>query len=696
MARWMLAFALILQLATARAQGPLIEVAALGDLELNYADFSIDIESRCGADWFVLEGVYWKCVRPAPSGRLDVVDFGRLPEVLIGTGIMRRPVTGDRRFLVFNGRNAATVYGFDPVTLAVTALGSVPPGGSARIPPILADADGDGYPEYLLPGSAGSQDRLIRLPGAPGTAFEVVRTLPFQTLFAGQFDADPQSELATVQSPGVLRFHDANSLAQESYQPQGQYLDFGARAVVDDWDGDAVQEIAIRLSNGQVGLLDPNRSSLPTTANSPGCVGSPLAPVAWQSPSSRDLALVCSGTAYVVDPRTGALLQQSPLPQSVGDFPQQPIARDWDNDGDMDLAWVQFGPNALWLFSNGGAVSTVQLAARNKTVVGYTQTGGPVQLVMVEAYGTAVAPTLRLRRRNETTLALVADAPLAAIGTFDVGYALADLHPQTGDEVLQSAEKSMTLHALDGSLLWTRTIDDPVTRSFRHAVVPDATCANPHCQRLLVLDAGSPQSFLRLYDTAQANGEIWSRDVSSEAVQAIVGLSDLDADGIPELLYSRFAMGTGRELVALDGQTRELHWRQAGIEGGARLMRRTPDPRERLAILGYSGGLHYLAPGTGELLRVRDLIDGNCDAGCELGYVRQGEYAGQWVAVIGQERITTLARSLRGAQWDGTPVLRPRSLAVSPSGMVHLTSGTHLHAFEAGAETLHDDEFEAW
>lgn len=327
--------------------------------------------------------------------------------------------------------------------------------------------------------------------------------------------------------------------------------------------------------------------------------------------------MVCSGTAYVVDPRTGALLQQSPLPKIVGDFPRQPIARDWDNDGDGDLAWVQLS-------------------------------------------------------------------------------ALADLHPQTGDSVLQSAETSMGLHALNGSLLWTRTIADPVNRSFRHAVMPDATCVNPHCQRLLVLDVGSTQSFLRLYDTAQANGEIWSREVTSEAVQAIVGLSDLDADGIPSLLYSRFAMATSRELVALDGQTRELRWQQAGIDGGARLMRRTPNPRERLAILGHFGGLHYPAPGTGELLRGRDLIDGNCDAGCELGYVRQGEYAWQWARVIGQERITTLSRTLRGAQWDGTPIRWPRSFAVSPSGMVQLTSGTHLHTFEAGTETLHDDEFEVW
>jgi hypothetical protein len=232
-------------------------------------------------------------------------------------------------------------------------------------------------------------------------------------------------------------------------------------------------------------------------------------------------------------------------------------------------------------------------------------------------------------------------------------------------------------------------------------VVPDATCTGEHCRRVLILDDdfSGPDDTLRLFDTATGN-ELWSGTSSADWLERAIGLSDLDGDGVPELLYSDFAIATGVRLVALDGVTRQPRWTTAtGIDRPLQTQR-TSDSAQRLTLLGEYGGIHYLDPATGAVRRTRYLIgpdSASCPQLCELRYLSQGATVGQWLVINFSDHVLrTMARDLRGPRWAGGAGYFPNGVAVLGPRLVNIASGTSIYALQAEIDGIFTDEFEGW
>jgi hypothetical protein len=559
----------------------------------------------------------------------------------------------------------------------------------------------------LLRGFGQAPDTIVSLPGGPGMPSQLLRTLPFRPDFAGQFDADPQSELAVVDDNGVLRFYDATTLLQEPYQPQGAYYGRGsAPFVVADWDADGIDEIAIDSRLGWVGLIDPNGSTTPVQATIPdsGPV-EPLAMVDWQGPNSRDLAIWTRQRVRVVDPRSGAVLGTFPTPELTGSDPYLPLSIDWDLDGDGDLAWIQgevFG-SALWLLRNGDGLAVQQYPALDKRVVGHVDTGGQPQLVTVELFGAPTGGDLRLRRRNPQTLGLLDDVQIVFDRFSEDSYALADLHPNVGTELLQAGQERLRLFGMDGTLLWSRPNPQPLQHRYRFAKVPDSSCSGAGCQRILLLDedqSGSGETRIRLLESAVDGSEVWNTAAATDAsLVGTVGLSDLSGDGIPEIFFTESGVSAQRKLVVHDGATGTLRWQSADIEWPVQLQR-TDDSAHRVAVLSSTGSVTYVDPADGHVLRQLPVAGSTspCFVRCDLRYLRQGETVGLWLLgnASSEFPLQTVGRDLRSTAWGGGIGHFPNGIAAVGPNLVNIAAGNALYRFDAAADGVFAEEFEGW
>lgn len=693
--------ALSLVIATlATAQSPLTEVASVNELDFGFNYVGVGIESRCGADWFVVESGHWKCVRRQIDGNLGVIEFGRLP--LSSIQVIRPPVSGDRRILFHVAPAAsggAMVSALDPVTLELSEIGPLPASGSPGDPVLLLDADGDGIQELLLRGYNGATDRIVTLPPTPGLPFAQVRDLPFQAEQAGQFDGDIHAELLVL-GGDRLKLYDAVTLQQEPYQPQGGFY-VPRPAVIADWDHDGVDEMAVTASTGSTALVDPNGSVTPILVSLPWpAIADAISLVDWQAPGSRDLALWNTGGVLIVNPRTGAHLAQFALPEGQSGHPRNALQIDWDNDGDADLAWVHQGI-ALWVLRNGGGLTVQQRAANEKRPMGYASPGGPTTLTTVETFGFYSVVDRRLRQRDPLTLEVLSDVSLPAGGR-SADCTIADLHSSPGMEWFCGGTTVMTLYAADGRLLWSRSHPESSWRRWSSGAIADATCVGVACRRIILRDTPQstpvPEHVLRLFDSESGN-ELWSSNRSTTAREAIA-LTDLDGDGVPEIVHAESAtFGTSR-LVVLDGVSREQRWVLNGVYFPMAL-NRTTDSAGRLAMLEVDGNLSYLDPINGQRLRSAAMLPpGEYCTYCRIQYLAQGDTAGLWLFTYldgnYSPALLTMPRDLRGPIWQSGYRPRPDSLRTLAPNLVHLTEGSSLYALSADQDEVFNDEFEGW
>lgn len=681
---------------SACAQLPLTLALGAGDQALPWDYAGTGIESRCGSDWFFLAAEQWTCVRRNGAGALGVISAGLLPEVLDGFVVVRPPLAADRRLLMAGPVEVqgTRILALDPVNLAVEDLGRLPPGGYPNFPFLRVDVEGDGVEELLLTDSPPLGSRLVSLPTST-TPSQVVRTLAFIPLGAGQFDSDPQSELVTVDALGELTIRDASSLQVEPFSIPGSYFDNGV--LVRDWDSDGIAEIALRSRSFRIVLVDVNRPGLPIELP---VNDHALDLIDWQAAGSLDLLLWSPGMLRVFDPRTGSLLSEVFVPRVGQELPRHVLRMDWDNDGDRDLVWPQLAsPNSLWLVRNNGGVSELQAGASYKHVAGEALVGGHPRLVTVEGFLAENGIAARLRTRDPATLELQTDVALAG-ADINARFAVADFHPADGVEVIAVAQTHVRLHDLSGALLWERPIELPFERSFRNPVFVDASCQGAGCRRLLLLDrahAASGVHRLRLFDTATGN-QSWSLDAPLLHRFLPLGLTDLDTDGVPELLYAD-EVGGNSTILALDGVSSGLRWQTEMLTRPIGL-RQTFAASRRLALLFADGAIAWMRPQDGEFLRVAPVLNPGQDAcgeSCDFVYLGQGSSSGAFVTSNLQGRtLATRWRDLRGPIWSQSRHAYISGLAPFADGRVVISSGFALYAYDAADDGLHADEFEGW
>jgi hypothetical protein len=305
----------------------------------------------------------------------------------------------------------------------------------------------------------------------------------------------------------------------------------------------------------------------------------------------------------------------------------------------------------------------------------------------------------RLRQRDPLTLQVLADLSLPAGGR-GADCTIADLHSSPGMEWFCGGATVMSLYAADGSLLWTRSHPESSWRRWTSSAIADPTCVGAACRRIILRDTPQstpvPEHILRLYDSESGN-EIWSTNRNTTARPAIA-LTDLDGDGVPEIVHAESVLvGTSR-LVALDGVSREQRWALNGVNVPMTLDR-TTDSAGRLAMLEVDGKLSYLDPADGQRLRVVAMLPPGayCNV-CRIQYLAQGDTTGLWLFNYldgnSNRALLTVPRDLRGPIWHSG--YRPDSLRTLAPNLVHVNEGNSLYALSANQDAVFVDEFEGW
>lgn len=702
MTRGLLFCAAMALLQPVAAQNPLTEIAGASDLALNFQYVGSGIESRCGPNLFVLEHGFWKCAERSGNGTLQIVEFGKLP---IGNlpFVVRAPIDGDRRLYMAAGSpypNGYEMHAFDPVTLASTLLGHLPPGAQVGTRPLHADIEGDGIEELIVFGPPPFGDRAIAmLPGGSPQAFPVVSTLPFYPSLSGQFDNDAHSEFVAFEQGSTLRLYDGQSLQPEAYQPAGAYG--GSRPFrKGDWDGDGKDEMALGdCCSVESLLLDPSASPTPQPISFPDAGQTqPLGLVNWQGPNSRDLVLWTSTRVGVFNPRTATeITSWSALPTPMFAEPGNPFSRDWEADGDEDFLYTEGvnGDIGLWMLRNPQGLQLVQRGAGNKLPVGVGNAADR-KVIVVESFQRLAGTELRIRTRDIDTLTIESEFTLD-VGTqwFD-RFDAVDLHPQPGVEILRS-QGTLRLYTTTGTLLWEQR-PSPPTDIYRHVVAPDFTCTNDNCRWLLVSvsDVFGNNSRLQIIDTANGSA-IWTGPPASIEIRP-QALTDLDDDGVPEILYSDYGVpSNSMQLTALNGMSHAVRWVH-DTPGAPLAVRRTDDGARRLAVLQSDGTLSYVDMENGATLRSIQTYppgDGSCN-GCDLRYLQQSETVGVWViGATAFSSVYTLGRDLRfPITRIGYGVTTIRTLA--PSTVIVGTTQEAVYTLRAAEDGIFADEFEVW
>jgi len=175
-------------------------------------------------------------------------------------------------------------------------------------------------------------------------------------------------------------------------------------------------------------------------------------------------------------------------------------------------------------------------------------------------------------------------------------------------------------------------------------------------------------------------------------------MTDLNADGIPELMYSDSQFGIGSRLVVLDGATRAQIW----VKPGAPVrVGRTDGTQSRLAVLGADAVLSYLHPANGDTLRSIAVGPNSCTTDCELSFVRQGDSAGSWLVTGVHESTTTPTRNVTVDRDLRTPIYThvehrfDQGLAHPSKNIINVRDRHSIYSFELENEAIFADEFES-
>ena len=677
---------------TALGTEPLQHIASYDESSLNFQYMAPGVGTRCGSDLFVVEYAQWKCLRKGADGRVTVVEFGQMNGV--GTFyqfIVRGPVPGDRRILFATSRGNPRIDALDPMTGSAETIGTV--SGWLFDDPILVDHDGDGIPGLVVAQLDGSTG-IVRLPPASGAPLEIVQDLGFSPRFAGQFDADPQAELAVSVDGSITAFRDSATLQWEAYSITGSAL-----ALV-DWDDDGVDEI-VAGHLGTVQLVDLNSGAPPVTLNH-GLISRKRehSVVHWQHPLSRDIAFWSMEGLVVIDPRRAQVLAEfAGEPGLPTNRRAKSLPIDWDNDGDGDLLWSGADDGRLVLLRQGGELSILQHAVGNVGPAGYVNVDGNAAVATIARYNTTTLAPSR-QARDPLSLKLRSESPVnVQLSSGDSCHA-ADVHPNAGTETLCADFFSATAHLLsaDGTPLWTLDISDPRHR-FHRKTLPDHTCRGTGCSLVLLQEIPflgfRYNQTLRLIDGATGE-ERWRLQIPGfpEGPQL---LTDLNADGVMDVVYADTLSGFRTRINAIDSDTRTLHWQRSGRELATALAR-SRDLFRRLAVLDIDSTVTLLNPIDGhELASARMLpLDGPTCGGCSLHYLRANDTFGAWV--LGNSRppaLSLIDRDLRSPIWRDWN-LASALLSTQGDRYLHVMESRTLHTFALHEDGIFADRFEGW
>jgi hypothetical protein len=505
--------------------------------------------------------------------------------------------------------------------------------------------------------------------------------------------------LATIEG-NLLRLYDAVSLQQEAFNAGG-WFDPAGVALAADWDDDGIDEIALpEYFDTGVGLVDPNggsqvlagaRNFLPPKR--------PLGIVDWSGQNARELVVQASNGVQIIDPRTGATIASFPVATAPGEQnPLHPRAIDWDDDGDQDFIYVGSDTSTLNLLRNPQGLQVLQYGAQAKQPLGTVQFSGQPQVLALEHFGPVSAPAARVRTRDPATLALRDEVALESAPGPYAQWQLAEVHASAGPELLSVEADRLRAHSsTTGALLWQQSPHP--NRRLADAVAAKTPCSGANCRWIAVLDEslGASQPRIRILDGT--DGSEVATPVPEVDQARVLALSDLDDDGVPDLLAWTYS--TSSRLQAFRGGDWQLLWQQT-LEGGeipAQVVR-TEDADNRLAVLYESGLLAYHDPAGGLVLRsamLRPASGGSpCLSQCRLGYVMHGPRSGTFVYSLINGPIAGIDRSLRGAaQSTQDNSLSAFGLAVT-GPWVSLGGLEVMSAVEFPQEGLFADSLEGW
>lgn len=646
--------------------------------------------TRCGSDLFVVEHVHWKCLRRGADGKVTVVEFGRMNAVGTSYALtLRGPTLGDPRILLATARINPRIDALDPMTGLTVTVGSLT-GVKLSDPPMLADHDGDGIPALVVFPLQGNA-RIVRLPPEPGQPLEVVKNLEFTPTFAGQLDADPQSELAVTLTSSTTGFRDSATLAWEPFSITG-----GVSFAV-DWDRDGVDELVTGHMN-RTEFVDLN-SGAPPAALSHGWISrSREHSVVHWSNDSPDIAFWSMEGLVVVDPVQARVLAEFPgepgLPTNARAV-ALPI--DWDDDGDGDLLWSGEDESRLYLLRQGAGLSLLQQSV-DLALAGYALVDGkPLLATIAREFSTA--GTLRRQLRNPKTLKPDFDAPIEVSSNTGL-CRVADIHPDPGTETIcAEGSASAQLLASDGTTtLWTLAVSDPRFK-YRRLTLPDHTCSSHGCRLVLLQELpflGSPYSqVLRLIDAASGE-ERWRLQLPGfpEGPQL---LTDLDMDGVMDVLYADTPVQPLTRINAIDSETRALRWQRAGQRLASSLVR-SSDRALRLAVLETDSTVTLLSPLDGkELASARVLPTGNtnCDS-CTIHYLKSNDTFGGWVISNSlPHALNLIDRDLRSPIWRDLD-LSYASATTRGDRYLHVLDTDTVYTMALGDDGIFADRLEGW
>lgn len=670
--------ALLMVASPALLATPLKRIASHNESSLSFQYLAHGSETRCGEDLFAVEQGEWKCLR-REGGGLRVVAWGSLGTQ--GFKLIRGPLPDDPRVVFAVGTSDPDVYMLDPSTAATERIGQV--SGLFINDPILADHDGDGIPAWVVQQPSGAT--IVTLPPAPGPALQVVRQLDFMPASAGQFDADPQSELA--RGDGLFtRFIDSSTMADEEFTVVG-----GVIAAL-DWDKDGRDELVLDKTNLTY-FVDLDAGTSQVLDHQILQYSSQHHIVHWQAADSVDLAFWGIAGLVVVDPRKASVIEAYP---SVPGIPSREEAValpiDWDLDGDGDLLWSTDSEGRLYLLTQPSGLSIPQFSVVGQSLAGYIDANGSAAPAFSVLRNAPEVYRMELQVRDPLSLDLLTAQILPTNPLADGDCELADLHPSPGSELLCVATLMVRMLAMDGTLLWSLPISDSRWR-FGNVTPADDTCHGADCSLLVLQELGFGRQDLRLVD-ARTGQQRWSLTLAGLADGPQL-LTDLDADGQLDLVYVD-APGSGSRVNAIDIDTRTLRWRRTGFFYPDALAQ-SSGPARRLAVVEEDSNLSLLDPKEGTLLaKVRVLPPGQQCGSCEVAYLRANDTFGEWViANTAPPALNVIDRNLRPPIWTD-PKLSAARISTRGDSLLHVVDYQTIHAYSLDSDGIFADGVEGW
>lgn len=568
------------------------------------------IPSICGEDLFAVESVHAgpkaTCLRrEGAAGRMVIVREYKLPPDLGLYRLIRGLAPADPTAVLWA---APHIKRFHPVTLSTTTISTLTqPTPWNGAPMRLFDRNGDGQLEVLVADDRNSHVRDLATGALLTTYLETPFAFSLERLLFGRLDADPAAELVHFPSGQGIEVYDGMSMQLDQSLSTGWTVDFPAHVL--DLESDGRDEVAY-VALGTVNVVDFTQAPpVQRTLTVPQVNIEAAVVLQWSGDARPELAVVSADRAAVVDPRTGAVLENWPA-VPFGDVLRDLQVVDLDGDGREDLLWNidqrliywRNGAQPVYLQNETARVDALDAprAAGQplRTVEFYYgfPGGGETGSAMVDRFATGL-------ERQEMRLV---NLPIGAPAVYG------DLHPGAGRELVSHGYQRFDLRNAQGTLLWSVPLLTGGSEIELLAASP-RPCNTTPCPTLLAAEfllGGGPQggSRLVLFD-GHTGDRLWSTplDGRENPSYTAVAFLDINGDQHPDLLSATWIE---RQITARDGQTRQILW-QRQLEDGflpadLKVSLDTPTQLVLLSKGSLEARLELLNPATGETKRWRN------------------------------------------------------------------------------------------